>query len=490
MKKIIFAFIFLTGIITSCTKDFEDFNIDDKHATEVPGNYLFSNAQKALGDQIASTDVNLNIFKLWAQYWTETTYTDEANYDIVTRTIADNTFQVLYRDILVDLKEARRIITAETPLTEAETTNKQNRLYIIDLVEAYAYNYLLETFGDIPYTEALDIENISPKYDDAQTIYNDLLAKVKTATDNIVDDPEIGGFGTTDLFFGTSQFVDAGTVLTMWKKFGNALQIKMAINLADVDEATSRTYIESAYTGAFEEGEGARMIYPGGSNSNPLYIDMVQSGRDDFVPANTIVDIMNNLNDPRRDDYFFANSEDSTYTGGVYGESSPFGQLSHVSSEILDPTYPVTFIDYTEIQFYLAEAAARGFSVGQTAEEYYNEAVRSSIISWGGTEEEATDYLANPEVAYGSPAGNEWREKIGTQAWLAFYARGLEGYTIWRRLDAPTFNIAPTIQSEDEIPLRFTYPINEQTLNAANYSEAASAIGGDLLTTPLFWDIF
>jgi hypothetical protein len=57
-------------------------------------------------------------------------------------------------------------------------------------------------------------------------------------------------------------------------------------------------------------------------------------------------------------------------------------------------------------------------------------------------------------------------------------------------LDAPTFNIAPTIQSEDEIPLRFTYPINEQTLNASNYSAAAAAIGGDELTTPLFWDVY
>jgi hypothetical protein len=451
-------------------------------------NYLFSNAQKALGDQIASTNVNLNIFKLWAQYWTETTYTDEANYDIVTRTIADNTFQVFYRDILVDLKEARRVISAEVPITDIETTNRQNRLYIIDLVEAYAYNYLLETFGDIPYTEALDIENISPKYDDAQTIYLDLLSKVKTATDGIVDDAEIGGFGVADLFFGRPEFTD--TDLTMWKKFGNSLQVKMAITLADVDEGTSRTYIESAAPGAFQEGEAATMIYPGGSNSNPLYLDMVASGRDDFVPANTIIDIMNDLEDPRRDDYFFANSEDSTYTGGVYGESSPFGQLSHVADPILDPTFPVTFIDYTEIQFYLAEAAARGFSVGQTAEEYYNEAIRSSIVDWGGTEEEATEYLANPEVAYGTPSGDEWRDKIGTQAWLAFYTRGLEGYTIWRRLDAPTFNIAPTIQSEDEIPLRFTYPINEQTLNASNYSAAAAAIGGDELTTPLFWDVY
>lgn len=470
----------MAGFATSCTKNFEDFNTDEKHATEVPGDYLFSNAQKALGDQVASTNVNLNIFKLWAQYWTETTYTDEANYDVVTRSIPDLTFRVMYRDVLADLKEARRIISEEQPILPEEIAAKQNRLYIIDLVEAYAYNYLLETFGDIPYTEALDIENLSPKYDDAKTIYLDLLSRIRTATNGL--DEANASFDGADLYF-------AGDV-AMWKKFGNSLQVKMAITLSDVDEATARDYIENAYTGVFQEGEKAQMFYPGGSNANPLYLDMVASGRDDFVPANTIVDLMNELNDPRRDDYFDPNSEDSTYTGGVYGETSPFGQLSHVDAEIQSETAPVVLMDYTEMQFYLAEAAARGFNVGGTAEEYYNEGVRSSILNWGGTEEEATAYLAQPEVAYGSPTGTEWKEKIGTQAWLAFYTRGLEGYTIWRRLDAPTLNMPPTITDYNQIPKRFPYPVNEQTLNKANYEAASAAIGGDLLTTKLFWDIY
>lgn len=477
MKKLVFFFIVLAGVVTSCTKDFEDYNTDKKGASEVPGNYLFANGQHKLADQVASTDVNLNIFKLWAQYWTETTYTDEANYDIVTRTIADNTFDVMYNDVLADLKEARRVISLEEPPIDSINIIKQNRLHIITLLECYSYNYLLETFGDIPYTEALDIDNISPKYDDAQTVYLDILARSKNATDSLNEAYE--SYGANDLFFGGD--------VAMWKKFGNSLQIKIAITLADVDEATSRSYIEAAYPGAFQEGESASMAYPGGSNSNPLYLDMVASGRDDFVPANTIIDIMNELNDPRRNDYFFANGPN--YVGGQYGESSPFGQLSHVSDEILDPTAPVILLDYVEISFYLAEAAERGFAVGATAEEYYNQAVTASIIFWGGTEQEAAAYLAQPSVAY-STAEGDWRQKIGTQAWLAFYTRGLEGYTIWRRLDYPILNIAPQISSYDQIPKRFTYPINEQTLNAENYAAASTAVGGDELTTKLFWDIY
>ncbi len=469
----------MSGLTISCTKNFEDFNTDKKRANDVPGDYLFSNAQKALGDQIASTNVNLNIFKLWAQYWTETTYTDEANYDLTTRNISDAQFRILYRDILKDLKEARKLITAEQPLLDEDKAIKQNKLNTITLVEGYAWNYLLLVYGDIPYFEALADSITQPKYDDAKTVYLDVLSRVRAATDAL--DPDYGTFAAdNDLYF-------AGDV-SMWKKFGNSLIIKMAITLADVDSETARTYIEGAYQGAFAAGESAKMVYPGGSNSNPLWQDLVASGRNDFVAANTIIDIMNELNDPRIDNYFTTVPDTNIYQGGVYGANSPFDQLSHVAPPIQAPTYPVILLDYTEVAFYLAEAAARDYSVGSTAEEWYNEAVTSSILSWGGTQEEADAYLAQPEVSYATAAG-DWKEKIGVQEWLAFYTRGLEGWTTWRRLDAPTFNVPASITSEDEIPVRFTYPVAEQTLNATNYTSASDAIGGDLLTTKLFWDI-
>ena len=62
MKKIALFLIILIGISVSCTKDFEEYNTDTKHATEVPGNFIFANALKALGDQEASTNVNLNVY--------------------------------------------------------------------------------------------------------------------------------------------------------------------------------------------------------------------------------------------------------------------------------------------------------------------------------------------------------------------------------------------------------------------------------------------
>jgi hypothetical protein len=472
MKKIILAFIVLIGISTSCTKNFEDFNTDTKHPTEVPGEFLFANAQKALADQVASTNVNLNIWKLFSQYWTETTYTDEANYDIVNRTIADNTFRVYYRNVLADLKEANMVISEQVTDGTDAAIAKENKLHIITLLEVYCYNRMVDMFGNIPYSEALDIDNISPVYDDASGIYDDLLTKVTNALAGMNAAGE--SFGANDLYF-------AGDV-SMWIKFGNTLKVKMGITLADVDAGKAQSAVESAFAGAFQMDELCELVYLGGSNSNPLYQDLVQSGRDDFVPANTIVDLMNDLQDPRRPAYFTLYN-DSAYVGGDYGYSNTFSQYSHIAPEIQAPDYPITLMDYTELAFYLAEAAQRGWAVGGSAADYYAHAIESSFNHWGV--DGAADYIAaNPYDA------DNWKQSIGTQAYIAYYIRGFVGYTSWRRLDFPAMNAAPSPppSAGGNVPMRFTYPINEQTLNASNYTAAASAIGGDELKTKLFWD--
>ena len=190
--------------------------------------------------------------------------------------------------------------------------------------------------------------------------------------------------------------------------------------------------------------------------------------------------MMAGLNDPRMDNYFTL--QGGVYVGGTYGLNSAYADFSHVAPEVTEAEYPCTLFDDVEMHFYLAEAAARGYNVGDAA-SHYNAGVTASILNWGGTQAEADTYLAaNPYDAA------NWKNSIGTQAWIGFYTRGFVGYTSWRRLDAPTLNLSPDAQTPDSaIPTRFTYPIKEQTLNKTNYEAASSAIGGDDLLTKLFW---
>jgi hypothetical protein len=472
----------------ACTKDFEEFNTDVKRPAQVTGEALFTNAQKSLADQVSTPNVNLNIFNLFAQYWNETTYTDETNYDIVNRTIADNTFQEFYRDVLTDLKEAARLITDQTTseLNTAEDVN--NKLLIIELLTVYTYKNLVDIFGNIPYTEALDINNLLPAYDDAAEIYSSLIERTNNAINGLVVTGN-EGFGSADLIYGGD--------IESWVKFGNALKIKLGITIADVNEALARSTIESAVGGAFtSSADDALFPYQGSTpNTNQIYAELILTGRHDFVPANTMVDIMNELEDPRRAVYFtlidtstVPEVEKLAYLGGTYGENSPFTQYSHVSDLVQDPAFEGIILTYDEILFYLADAAARGFDVGGTDEDLYNQAVTASFEFWGLSADSAAAYLENPDVAWATSAG-DFRQKIGTQSWIAFYTRGLEGYTQWRRLDYPILNMPPTISDYNQIPKRFTYPIGEQTLNPDNYKAASDAIGTDRMTTPLFWDV-
>ncbi|MGE5420692.1 MAG: SusD/RagB family nutrient-binding outer membrane lipoprotein, partial [Chloroflexota bacterium] len=355
MKNKIFIITTLVVFLGSCTDKFEEFNTDTKNPAKVSGEALFSNAELALTDQVSSTNVNLNVFKLFTQYWTETTYTDEANYDIINRGVPDLTFREYYRGFLRDFQEARTVILA-TPASATATgpTEKLNKLAIIDLLQAYAFQNLVDIFGNVPYSEAMDINNIAPKYDDAFTIYKDLIHRVDTSVAAL--DTTAGSFGTADLIYGG----DAAR----WRRFGNSLKLKLGITLGDVDPALSRTTVESALAaGVFKSNaDDALLNYLGAIHTNPIYTDVVQSGRNDFVAANTIVDLMNQKQDPRLPFYFTQNG--GVYKGGVYGESSPYSQYSHIADPITAPVFPGILLTYDEVLFYRAEAAARGFNAG------------------------------------------------------------------------------------------------------------------------------
>ncbi len=487
MKKIFLIYFVLVGLSMACTDKFDDYNTDNRNPSEVSGEFLFTNAEKELVDQISNTNVNLNVWKLFAQYWTETTYTDEANYDIINRTIADNAFSTYYRLVFNPLKRAKELIT-ENKVGGLETAATiANKIAIIDIIEVYGYYNLMVTFGDIPYTEALDIENINPKYDDAETVSLDLINRLNTAVVTL----SAGG----DSYFNGADKIYGGNT-GAWSTFAQSLKLKIGITIADANSQAAQTAVESAVTaGVFTSSAYNGIFVYGGStpNTNQLHVDLVLSGRSDFVPANTIVDLMVGLDDPRVNSYFTNMLDTSTETGvvkmawvgGVYGASNSYPNCSHINDFIQTATYPGFLLTYDEILFYMAEAAERGYDVGMTAEAAYNAAITASFDFWGAPGVDI--YLATADVAYATATG-DWRQKIGTQAYIAFYTRGLIGYTEYRRLDYPQMNVAPAAVTGGPVPTRFTYPVNEQTLNKDSYEAAAIAIGGDDLLTRIFWD--
>lgn len=477
MKKNLSIVSFFLLLLTACTKDISRFNEQTKSPSNVPPATLFSNAVRTLTDGLASSNVNTNVFRLVVQHWATTTYQDEPNYDFTTRNIPQAWWARMYRDVLVDLKEAQRLIP--TDVTVLDESAKKNQVAIADVMQVFTYAIMVNTFGDVPYTEALDANNLFPKYDDAKTIYDDLLRRLDE--DIAAMNPASAGFNATaDIIYGGS--------VAKWIRFANSLKIKLAMTLADVDAAKAKTAVEQADAGAFQSAaDNASFAYLNATpNTNPIWVDLIQSNRQDFIAANTLVDKLKALNDPRLSLYFKPNDA-GAYVGGKPGSNNTFSDYAKVADKVTALDYPTLLLDYVEIEFYRAEAKERGFNVAGTAAEHYNNAIRASILYWGGTAAQADAYLAQPAVAYSTASGN-YKEKIGTQKWIALQNRGYEAWTEYRRLDFPVLAVPTTAKSG--FPNRFTYPTNEQTLNNANYSEAASKMGGDNVETKLFWDKF
>tara|TARA_R110001583_G_scaffold47019_1_gene147240 strand:- start:108 stop:1553 length:1446 start_codon:yes stop_codon:yes gene_type:complete len=479
MKKIILLIIAV--IVASCSDNIEDMNLNTKDPSKVPGESLFTGAQKNLVDLVVDLNVNINNTKLWSQYLQETTYTDESNYDQTTRPIPDRHWSILYKDVLKDLNESGKIIAATDYPTAEEDALKPNKAAIIEILNVYAYSLLVETFGDVPYTESLDIENLLPKYDDGLTVYKDLIARLTVALNNL--DTSNGSFGSADRIYN-------GDVI-LWKKFASSLKLRMGILLSDVDNAAAKQAVEAAVaSGVFtSNADNAGFTYLSADpNTNPIYANLVLSGRQDFVAAETIIDMMTLLGDYRLPTYFMPIS-DGTYKGGAIGSTANYATHSHVASILETPTFPGYLLDYAEVEFLLAEAAARTFNVGGTAKEHYDLGIKASFNFWGASN--YSDYIVQANVDYdtliaASTATTPWKEVIGNQKWLALYNRGLEAWTSIRLLDYPI--MATPAEAVSGFPNRYTYPIVEQTLNAANWSTASTAIGGDQPETKLFWD--
>ena len=473
MKKII-IFVFISIFVIACT-DFEDFNVDTKNPSEVTGASLFTNAQKNLAVRMQSTSVNYNIFRLLAQHWTETTYVDESNYDLRGRDIGGNFWTNLY-DILQDLKFAKtNIENNNDPSFPAQT--KQNQLAIISILNSYVYHVLVDTYGHVPYSEALDVNNLTPKYDVDEDIYSDIFVKLDMAIASLSN----GGasFGSADLFYGGD--------VDLWKKFANSLKLRMAMRLADVNPALAATKANEAVTSGVFTSNADNLVFnflSAPPNTNPLWVSLVQSGRSDFVVANTIVDVMNSLNDPRRQFYFDDNI--TPYVGGTYGDNNSFSLYTHIGEMLHQPDFPGELFSYSEVEFLLAEAAERSFvGTPADAEAHYNNAITASILSWGGTLADATAYLAQPSVAYAT-AASTWEEKIATQKWLALYNRGFEAWTTYRLFGYPSMNVPPV--SGEPVPRRYVYPNDEPDTNGDNYDAASQLLGGDLKSSKVFWD--
>ncbi|WP_394675045.1 SusD/RagB family nutrient-binding outer membrane lipoprotein [uncultured Chryseobacterium sp.] len=465
--------------LNSCQSDLTSLNDDPKHPSILPSENLLATALYQSSYYMDNPSVNFNNYRFFTQQMSETQYPDETQYNLVTRNQPRNHFNRMYVYSLNNIKQAKTNLKNEV---EADENVRINKLATLEIEEIFIWENLVDTYGDIPYYDTFKPdENLTPKYDDAKTIYLDLIKRIDIALAQIKSGANgyapVSGNYSGDLVYSGN--------MTKWKKFANSIKLRLGMNLADVDPSLSKTTVEAAVAAGVisSDAEAYKFNYDGNTFSNPVFDNLVASGRNDFLPSALTINTMTSLSDPRLDVWFTKVS--GVYKGGVFGEiNDPYTGFSQLGSYFRSATAPSNLLSYAEVAFLKAEAAARGYSVGDTAQNLYNAAVTESMRENGVSSANTTVYLAtNPYNAA------NWKQSIGVQAWIAMFNKGFASWNFTRRLDYPVL-VNPPKSNLSSVPYRMPYSDQEYVLNGANVKAAGDKIGGDKATTKLFWDKF
>jgi hypothetical protein len=147
-------------------------------------------------------------------------------------------------------------------------------------------------------------------------------------------------------------------------------------------------------------------------------------------------------------------------------------------------------ISFTELKFLEAEALLRNGNLLE-AELSMEEAVRSSM-SYLGIDASATELYLSSHVNFTNhPTTENKLQKIIEEKYVSLYFQGaIEIWADYRRTGFPF--LTPYEFGENElnpggqIPQRLVYVSSEYSTNQENVTNAASNIGGDLLSTKLW----
>jgi hypothetical protein len=516
----------------SCNDDLESINDNPNQAQIVPTNNVFASATKQYMDFSESGFNSGRLTLPWMQYWGQTAYANEDAF-LYRETTAQSLYQNTYL-VATDLKYILDQNTNEaTRSTAAAYGNNDNQIAASRIMLAYGFYQLTNFFGDVPYYSYGDSENktfqalsindgtFSPVFADQQDIYDDILKELRESADMIDE---------SDIVFVSGDNVFGGDALK-WKRFANSLILRVANNLRGIDAGKANAAIDAAITSGvmLSNDDNAVQSYDTiDLNASPLWGAYIT--RTDFAVASTFVNLLQGETgdfgqDPRlfemaapaaagitsvKENTYTRSEDYADYEGVPYAFQNtnflPRSAYSYPSSNVIKPDYGEVFMEYAEVQFIISER--NGFSQAN-----YINGVRASMQKWGVSSTNIESFIST------LPAAD--RVNVLTQKYVALYMQAHTSYAEYRRTKVPTddvfvlpgetVNLPPaqvaalppanrvtsyifTPQNTDvnlsEVPKRLRYPQILQTLNGPNLQAAVAKLSnGDVLNSPLFWDV-
>ena len=423
----------------------------------------------------------------WVQHFAQPVYNTEDVY-----TPRGSIVEALWGEMyfaLQDLKAAK---------TLADGVN-DNIWAVAEIMTVYGFMILTDYYGDMPYTEALQLEEgiTAPAYDLQSTIYPDLIARLIAAGSRI-------NVAETTLFDAFDPVYQGD--MDGWLMFANSLRLRLAMRMVNASPGAAQAAFEAAWASQtftavsehanvdWEDQEPA---------SNPIYEGIVLSGRfGDWRMSESLIDRLLAFNDPRVAVYAEPAVNDLpaiVYRGerngripSAYLPPATQSDFSTVGTFFITPSSPSVLMSYAELLLLGAEAAELGWAVGASADVLYQDGITASMEQHGIASADITTYLAQSEVAYAT--GTYARlDAIHVQKWIALFLAGPEAFSDIRRVgwdwttDAATtgLDLVPaenSVLGAGEFPQRLYLPPDEQLTNPDNYPANPPSI-----TDPLWW---
>jgi len=511
MKKITILLFTIAALSAGCKK-FTDINNNPNQPLSVTPNVLLSAALTGSANGLGADFLNT---PRWMGYWARsgnfitTPPVEDYQEDV---SFADGDWQNYYNTL-------NRYNNIEIAGKQSPTT-LSFYIGVAKTMKALHFSTLVDAFGDVPYSQAFNLNKFpNPKYDDAKTIYADLVSQLDSAVTYFDAAKAYYALGAAssaavktddqyDIMFGRGAGVAPATRIDNWVKFANTVKLRLllteqsAIGASGVSTELAKT--DANGRGYLMAGTSAS-VNPGYNNSsasrlNPLYNVFYQvSGSTSngyaFNRANQYaVNFYNATQDPRIGGVYTPvggkilgnydgdpNAASNAVTAGVSGTVA-------ISSASQDQ---MIFSDFESL-FLQAEAAQEGFSVGGSATTLATQGIEQSFIFLGNAQADADTYIAtNAGSVLVDPATG--LQAIMTQKWISLNTVDWQqAYTDYRRTGFPvpdgthfgfTHALAPTLHNGKlTIPYRFLYPQSEISTNGK------SIPAGKTQFTPVFWD--
>lgn len=480
MKKI-YNYIALSAIAVfaaACTSSFDAVNTDpdNPNADLVPSTNTLAFCERYASDNLFDEWFDLNESCGFSGQIAKWMYTEEGYYDFRPN-VNSSSWNVCYRTAA----NLQAIIDKEE--------EGSNMWAAATIFQCQIFQIASDRWGNIPYTEACRLADgiVQPKYDKQSDIYPDLLKRLAAAVAAL--DPNGDSLGAGDVFLNGD--------INAWKKYGNALRLRIAARIADVDATDAQAVFSAVAAKGIPDSNADHCFFEawGGEYGEP-WADYYLSRKLEYGISLLMVETLKGLSDPRLPVYaeptsnYLAGTSDEPYVGYQNGQEaqantsacSPIGNRFQNKSGL---TGFSPWLRSCEPYFAISYAASKGWSAGMSQKDAYEKAVALSLEENGVADADIAAYLAGPGAYDGS------MEQLFTQWWIALYKNGQEAWSVYRMSGYPTGNvIAPSSRypNHNVPPMAYSYPDTEANLNKANYQAEAAAEVDYFWGKKMWWD--